>query len=115
MEERMGERRIHKWFYRKMIEYLWDEQVKSELTGSEMGSLRPPYPPTSRTECMAAVQHPKPDYERGVSDGDETVNSLVYPTVFTIILTALLCSFRWAHFGWRAAVAEETSRNAGGF
>lgn len=91
MEERMGEGRIHKWFYRKMIEYLWDEQVKSELTGSEMGEfLEATLSADAKDGEVAAVQYIRSQIMKGVYRMvDETVNSLVYPTVFTIILTAL--------------------------
>ena len=91
MEERMGESRMHKWFYRKMIEYLWDEQVKSELTGSEMGEfLETTLSADAEDGKVAAVQYIRGQIMRGVHRMvDETVNSLVYPTVFTIILTAL--------------------------
>ena len=91
MEERMGEGTMHKWFYRKMIEYLWDEQVKSELTGSEMGEfLEATLSADADDGEVAAVQYIRGQIMKGVYRMvDETVNSLVYQTVFTIILTAL--------------------------
>ncbi len=78
-----------KWFGRKVMEFIWDEQLKGKLTDNEavefLGSLQADG--VSGTEVVALAKNK-------IMDGiyfalDETVNSFVYPMLATILFTAL--------------------------
>ena len=78
-----------KWFGREVMTFIWDEQLKGKLTDNEaaefLGSLQADN--ASGTEAVALVKN---KIMAGVYITlDETVNSFVYPTLVTILFTAL--------------------------
>ena len=78
-----------KWFGRKVMEFIWDEQLKGKLTDNEavefLGSLQADN--ASGTEAVALAKN---KIMAGIYFAlDETVNSIVYPTLVTILFTVL--------------------------
>ena len=78
-----------KWFGREVMKFIWDEQLKGKLTDNEavefLGSLQADN--ASGTEAVALAKN---KIMAGIYFAlDETVNSIVYPTLVTILFTAL--------------------------
>lgn len=95
-----------KWFFRKIISILWDQQLKDQITGSEAAELvRDTLETEEKGGEGAAVKSVISKIMAGVYKAfDESVNSVVYPTVFTAMGFAVgvpllpLCVFwliRW--------------------
>jgi len=89
VDKKSGGSSFQKWFGQQVIEFLWDEQLKSKLTDTEtaefLGSLQADG--VSSTEAVALAKN---KIMAGVYLAlDETVNSFVYPMLATILFTAL--------------------------
>jgi hypothetical protein len=78
-----------KWFGREVMKFIWDEQLKGKLTDNEavefLGSLQADN--ASGTEAVALAKN---KIMAGIYFAlDETVNSIVYPTLVAILFTGL--------------------------
>ena len=106
IDKRSGGSRHEKWFFRKIISILWDQQLKDQITGSEAAELvRDTLETEEKGGEGAAVKSVISKIMAGVYKAfDESVNSVVYPTIFTAMGFAVgvpllpLCVFwliRW--------------------
>jgi hypothetical protein len=89
LDKQSGGSSIQKWFGRQVIEFLWGEQVKGKLTETEAAEFLSSLQANgvSSTEAVALA---KKKIMSGVYLAlDETVNSIVYPTLATILFTVL--------------------------
>jgi hypothetical protein len=89
LDKQSGGNDFQKWVGRQVIKFLWDEQLKGKFTETEaaefLGSLR-----ADRVSSTEAVALAKKKIMSGVYLAlDETVNSIVYPTLATILFTVL--------------------------
>jgi hypothetical protein len=89
VDKKSGGSSFQKWFGQQVIEFLWDEQLKGKLTDTEtvefLGSLQ-----ADGVSGSEAVALAKNKIMAGVYLAlDEMVNSIVYPTLATILFTAL--------------------------
>ena len=89
VDKKSGGSSIQKWVGHQVIKILWDEQLKGKLTDTEaaefLGSLQ-----TDGVSDVQAVQLAKKKIMSGVYLAlDESVNSIVYPTLATILLVVL--------------------------
>lgn len=91
---------FQKWVGHQVTKFLWDEQLKGKFTETEaaefLGSLQPDH--VSSTEAVALAK-------RKIMSGvylalDESVNSIVYPTLVTILFTALTLLLGPLGFFW---------------
>ena len=89
VDKKSGGSSIQKWVGRQVIEFLWDEQLKGKLTDTEsakfLGSLQ-----ADGVSSPEAISLAKKKLMSGVYLAlDETVNSIVYPTLVTILFVVL--------------------------
>lgn len=89
VDEKSSGSSFQKWFGRQVTEFLWDEQLKGKLTDTEaaefLGSMQ-----VDGVSDAQAVGLAKKKLLGGVYFAlDETVNSIVYPTLATILFTGL--------------------------
>lgn len=89
VDEKSSGNAIEKWALRQAVDFIWDEQAKNQLTEHELaewlGSLKADG--VSSTEAVALA---KGKIMGGAYRAlDETVNSMVYPTLATIALASL--------------------------
>jgi hypothetical protein len=89
LDKQSGGNDFQKWVGHQVIKFLWDEQLKGKFTETEaaefLGSLR-----ADRVSSTEAVALAKKKIMSGVYLAlDETVNSIVYPTLATILFTVL--------------------------
>ena len=108
IDKRSGGSWHEKWFFRKIIEVLWDQQLKEEITDNEAVEF---LSKTLETEQQggegAAVKLVISKIMSGVYRAlDETVNSVVYPTILTAIGFGIgvplfpLCLFWFVRWLW---------------
>ena len=108
IDEKVGGSWYQKWFFRKIIEFIWEQQLKDEITGSEAAEL---VRGTLNTEEKggegAAVKLVIGKIMTGVYLAfDESVNSVVYPTILTAIGFGIgvpllpLCLFWFIRWLW---------------
>ena len=82
-----------KWFGREVMKFIWDEQLKGKLTDNEAAEFLESLQAgnASDTEAVALVKN---KIMAGVYTAlDETVNSVVYPMLVTILFTVLTLLF----------------------
>jgi hypothetical protein len=89
VNKKIGGNIFQKWVGHQVIKFLWNEQLKGNLTDTEaakfLGSLQ-----ADGVSDVQAVKLAKKKLMSGVYLAlDETVNSIVYPTLATILVTAL--------------------------
>jgi len=108
IDKRSGGSWHEKLFFRKIIEFLWDQQLKEEITDNEAVEF---LSKTLETEQQggegAAVKLVISKIMSGVYRAlDETVNSVVYPTILTAIGFGIgvpllpLCLFWFIRWLW---------------
>ena len=91
VDKESGGSSYEKWFYRKLIRMLWDEQIKEGLADHEIVEVVNSVLDAGETGGeSAAVNLAKQKIIGGVHTVlDETVNSVVYSTLFTVIPIAI--------------------------
>ena len=91
VDKESGGSSYEKWFYRKLIRMLWDEQIKEGLADQEIVEVLKSVLDAGETGGeSAAVNLAKQKIIGGVHTVlDETVNSVVYSTIVTVIPIAL--------------------------
>jgi len=108
IDKKAGGSWYKKWFFRRMIEFLWDQQLKDEITDSEAADL-----------ISGTLDAEKKGGEGAVAKlvigkimagvhlaFDESVNSVVYPTILTAIGLGVgvpllpLCLFWFIRWLW---------------
>ena len=92
MEDKIGGGYVKKRIYSEILNFVWDQQVKSELTDNEAADF---LSDTLKTEksggAEAAVKAVRQKIMSGVYLAvDETVNAAVYPIVWSIIPSMIL-------------------------
>ena len=108
IDKRSGGSWHEKWFFRKITEFLWDEQLKEVITDNEKVEF---LSKTLETEKQggegAAVKRVIGKIMDGVYSAlDEAVNSIVYPTILTAMGFAIgvplfpLCLFWFIRWLW---------------
>jgi hypothetical protein len=92
MEDKVGGGKIRKAIYREILTFIWDEQIKSELTDNEAAEfLSDTLEAEKSGGAEAAVKVIRKKIMSGVYLAvDESVNSITYPIIWTIILTVAL-------------------------
>ena len=91
IDKESGGSGYEKWFYRKMIRMIWDEQIKEGLADQKIVEVVKSVLDEGETSGeSAAVNSAK---QKSIGDVhtvlDETVNSVVYSTLFTVISFAI--------------------------
>ena len=91
VDKESGGPSYEKWFYQKLIRMLWDEQIKEGLADQEIVEVVKSVLDAGETGGeSAAVNLAKQKIIGGFHTVlDETVNSVVYSTIFTVIPIAL--------------------------
>ena len=108
IDEKVGGSWYQKWFFRKIIEFMWEQQLKDEITGSEAAELvRGTLEAEEKGGEGAAVKSVISKIMAGVYKAfDESVNSVVYPIILTAIGFGIgvpllpLCLFWFARWLW---------------
>ena len=92
MEDKVGGGKIRKAIYREILTFIWDEQIKSELTDNEAAEFLSDTLEAEKSDgAEAAVKVIRKKIMSGVYLAvDESVNSITYPIIWTIILTVAL-------------------------
>jgi len=119
MEDKIGGGFVKKRIYSEILNFVWDQQVKSELTGNEAAEF---LSNTLKAEksggAEAAVKAVRQKIMAGVYLAvDETVNAAVYPIVWSIIpsmilvLMGPLSSFWLVRWLWLRKYPETTKEN----
>ena len=95
MEEKVGDGFIQKRIYRWIFNFIWDQQIKSELTDNETVEFLSDTLEAEKSEgAEAAVRSVRKKIMSGVYFAiDEAVNSIVYPIMWTIIPTMAMSLF----------------------
>jgi hypothetical protein len=93
VDQQAGDSRLQKWFGREVVEFVWDEQLKGKLTDTDQKKFLASLLADDKTDAKA-VELAKEKIKEKVMSGihlafDETVNSIVYPTLVTILFTGL--------------------------
>ena len=97
VDQQAGDSRLQKWFGREVVEFVWDEQLKGKLTDTDSKKFLASLLADDKTDAKAielAKEKIKKEIKEKVMSGihlafDETVNSIVYPTLVTILFTGL--------------------------
>ena len=108
MEEKVGGGFIQKKIYLWIFDFIWDQQIKSELTNNEAVEF---LSDTLETEKSGGAEAGVESVRKKIMVGvymavDETVNSITYPIIWTIIpsmvliLVGPLSSFWLARWLW---------------
>ena len=95
MEEKVGDGFIQKRIYRWIFNFIWDQQIKSELTDNETVEFLSDTLEAEKSEgAEAAVRSVRKKIMSGVYFAiDEAVNSIVFPIMWTIIPTMAMSLF----------------------
>jgi len=92
MEEKVGGGFIQKKIYLWIFDFIWDQQIKSELTNNEAVEF---LSDTLETEKFGGAEAGVKAVRKKIMAGvymavDETVNSITYPIIWTIIPSMVL-------------------------
>ena len=92
MENKVGGGKMRKTVYREILSFIWDQQIKSEITSNEAAEFLSDALQTEKSGgAEAAVIAVRKKIMSGIYKAvDESVNSVMYPIISAVLLAMVL-------------------------